>query len=56
MALGIFTRETEEVIGLRKLQSGGLHNYFSLEVKVNFTLEQATKAQKGTRGIALLFL
>jgi len=25
-------------------------------VKVKFTLEQATKAQKGSRGIALLFL
>jgi hypothetical protein len=24
--------------------------------KVNFTLEQATKAQRGSRGIALLFL
>jgi hypothetical protein len=27
-----------------------------VKVKVNFTLEQATKAQKGSRGIALLFL
>jgi len=26
------------------------------KVKVNFTLEQATKAQRGRRGIALLFL
>jgi hypothetical protein len=25
-------------------------------VKVKFTLEQATKAQRGSRGIALLFL
>jgi hypothetical protein len=25
------------------------------KVKVNFTLEQATKAQRGSRGIALLF-
>jgi hypothetical protein len=24
--------------------------------KVNFTLEQATKAQRGSRGIALIFL
>jgi hypothetical protein len=30
----------------------GLMNY----VKVKFTLEQATKAQRGSRGIALLFL
>jgi hypothetical protein len=27
-----------------------------VKVKVNFTLEQATKAQGGVRGIALLFL
>ena len=27
-----------------------------VEVKVNFTLEQATKVQRGSRGIALLFL
>jgi hypothetical protein len=27
-----------------------------LKVKVKFTLEQATKAQRGSRGIALLFL
>jgi hypothetical protein len=26
------------------------------QVKVQFTLEQATKAQRGSRGIALLFL
>ena len=26
------------------------------KVKVKFTLEQATKAQSGSRGIALLFL
>ena len=27
-----------------------------IKVKVKFTLEQATKAQRGSRGIALLFL
>jgi hypothetical protein len=27
-----------------------------INVKVKFTLEQATKAQRGSRGIALLFL
>ena len=31
-------------------------NVFHLEVKVKFTLEQAMKAKKGRRGIALLFL
>jgi hypothetical protein len=29
---------------------------FIVKVKVKFTLEQATKAQKGSRGIAVLFL
>jgi hypothetical protein len=28
----------------------------SLKVKVKFALEQAMKAQRGSRGIALLFL
>jgi len=28
----------------------------SQKVKVKFTLEKATKSQKGSRGIALLFL
>jgi len=28
----------------------------SIKVKVMLTLEQATKAQRGSRGIALLFL
>jgi hypothetical protein len=27
-----------------------------VKVKVNFTLEQASKAQRGSRGIAVLFL
>jgi hypothetical protein len=27
-----------------------------IKVKVQFTLEQATKAQRGSRGIAILFL
>jgi len=36
----------EEIMNLRK----------TVKVKVKFTLEQATKAQRLTRGIALLFL
>jgi hypothetical protein len=28
----------------------------TVKVKVKFTLEQATKAQRGSRGIAILFL
>jgi len=31
------------------------HHQVLLKVKVKFTLEQAVKAQKGSRGIALLF-
>jgi hypothetical protein len=31
-------------------------NIFGVKVKLTFTLEQATKAQKGRRGIALLFI
>ena len=34
---------------------GGNHLIYN-KVKVKFTLEQATKAQKGSRGIAILFL
>ena len=30
--------------------------YQKVNVKVKFTLEQATKAQRGSKGIALLFL
>jgi hypothetical protein len=30
-------------------------NFDKVNVKVKFTLEQATKAQRGSRGIALLF-
>ena len=33
-----------------------IHVYKTVMVKVQLTLEQATKAQKGTRGIAVLFL
>jgi hypothetical protein len=31
-------------------------NVYAVKLKVKFTLELATKAQKGSRGIALLFL
>jgi hypothetical protein len=33
-----------------------MYNMYAVKVKVKFTLEQATKAQRGSRGIALLFL
>jgi len=32
------------------------HLILKVKVKVKFTLEQAKKAQRGSRGIALLFL
>jgi hypothetical protein len=38
------------------LSTGRHHVTNIVEVKVKFTLEQATKAQKGIRGIALPFL
>jgi len=33
-----------------------LENTFTVEVKVKFALEQATKVQRRSRGISLLFL
>jgi len=33
-----------------------IFNNWEYDVKVKVTLEQATKAQRGSRGIALLFL
>jgi hypothetical protein len=49
------------VASLREQQTSGEKSVVSLtcikvKVKVKFTLEQATKAQKGIIGIALLFL
>jgi hypothetical protein len=35
--------------------SNALQAIFSCKIKVKFTLEQATKDQRGSRGIALLF-
>jgi hypothetical protein len=40
---------------LNAFRSELIVKYFKVRVKVKFTLEQATKAQKGSRGIALLF-
>jgi hypothetical protein len=33
-----------------------MHHAFNDKLKVKFTLEQAMKAQRGSRGITLLFL
>jgi hypothetical protein len=33
-----------------------MYRYCNVKVKVKVTVEQATKAQRGSRGIALLFL
>jgi len=38
------------------LPSGIAKAKLKVKVKVKFTLEQVTKAQRGSRGIALLFL
>jgi len=38
------------------LNFSSLFGTVKVNVKVMFTLEQATKAQRGSRGIALLFL
>jgi hypothetical protein len=38
------------------LEENILLNLIVVKVNVAFTLEQATKAQRGSRGIALLFL
>jgi hypothetical protein len=40
----------------KKAKSGKLQLKVKVKVKVNFTLEQATKTQRGSRSIALLFL
>jgi len=34
----------------------GIHRNRWIKVKINFTLEQATKAQRGNRGITLFFI
>jgi hypothetical protein len=35
---------------------GAICSFKGVQVKVKFTLEQALKAQRGSKGIALLFL
>jgi len=40
----------------RKMEVDYEYINVKVKVKVNSTLEQATKAQRGSRGIALLFL
>jgi hypothetical protein len=49
-----FLEESSDLLFL----AGGCFEFLmqGLKVKVNFTLEQATKARRGRRGIALLFL
>lgn len=38
------------------MNMGTVCSFKGVQVKVKFTLEQALKAQRGTKGIALLFL
>jgi len=53
----IFTQLTNVAVG-RRLETNVLHYKYNTmpKVKVKFTLEQAMKAQRGSTGIALLFL
>jgi hypothetical protein len=44
-----FTSQTTAILNRRV-------PYNRVKINVKFTLEQATKAQRGSRGIALLFL
>jgi hypothetical protein len=44
------------VISLAEVLCNFTDLYQEVKMKVNFTLEQATKAQRESRGIALLFL
>jgi hypothetical protein len=60
ISLGISTFHSDEIIS--RLSFLKCHEYRSLQifksktVKVEFTLEEAIKAQTGSRGVALLFL
>ena len=42
-------------MSLRTTRRRRFSGYGKVKVKVKFTLEQATKAQRGSRGIALVF-
>jgi len=42
-------------LGVKRLINTVSMSVFYVKVKVKFTLEQATKDQRGNRGIALLF-
>jgi hypothetical protein len=44
------------VVSVCYLRNGLISMNIQVKVKVNFTLEQFTKAQRGSRGTALLFL
>ena len=41
---------------VKSLEQRSLNYFLVVKVKVKFTLEQTTKAQRGSIGIALLFL
>jgi hypothetical protein len=49
-AIRIFTYCTD------KVRTNEVQRVTGYKIKVNFTLEQAVKTQKGCRGVALLFL
>jgi hypothetical protein len=70
IAYGNFVRKTETSVASAAVPSIFLHEtengvteamiikkpYLSVNVKVKVTLQQVMKAQRGSRGIALLFL
>jgi hypothetical protein len=43
-------------VHITKFGPGKYFSFIKVKVKVKFTPEQATKAQRGSRGIAILFL
>jgi len=54
--LSIDDSDTRRPCFLNYAPSRRLSRYWFVKVKVKFTLEHATKIQRGSRGIALLFL
>jgi hypothetical protein len=45
----------QRALNQKSLKQTGTKQDLGAEVKLKFTLEEATKAQNGSRGIALLF-
>jgi hypothetical protein len=56
MTAALLSTTEMEQAGCSKTHKKARTNTIRVKVKVRFTPEQATKAQRGSRGIALLFL